>query len=73
MRGIAVNTRIQLLDMDRPREIFEAKLEETTPTRLALSVPHTIVRFNLCRQEGETAGSGPMGGSNYVCTPRAKT
>ena len=45
MKGIAVNTRIQLLDVDRPGEIFEANLEEATPTRLAPSVPNTIVRF----------------------------
>jgi hypothetical protein len=47
MKGIAVNARIQLLDVDRPGEIFEVELEATTPTRLALSVPNTIIRFDL--------------------------
>ena len=44
MKGIVVKDRIQLLDVDRPGEIFEVELEETTPTRLVLSVPNTIVR-----------------------------
>ena len=72
MKGIAVNTRIQLLDVDRPGEIFEANPEEAPPTRLALSVPNTIVRFDLYRQEGETAYSGSLGGRHYVFTPPAK-
>jgi hypothetical protein len=28
MKGIALNARIQLIDVDRPGEIFEADLEE---------------------------------------------
>ncbi len=69
MKGIAVTTRIQLLDVDRPGEVFEADLEDATPTRLALSVPNTIVRFDLWRQEGETTYRGALGGRQYVFMP----
>jgi len=72
MKGISVKSRIQLLDVDRPGEIFEADLEEATPTRLALSVPNTFVRFELWRQEGETNYSGSLGGRHYVFTPPEK-
>ncbi len=72
MKGIVVKDRIQLLDVDRPGEIFEVELEETTPTRLALSVPNTIVRFDLYRQEGKTGYSGSLGGRHFVFTPQAK-
>ncbi len=72
MKGIAVNTRIQLLDVDHPGEIFDVELEEATPTRLALSVPNTIVRFELWHGEGETAYSGSLGGRHYLFTPPAK-
>lgn len=68
-----MHTRIQLHDVDRPGEIFEADLKEATPTRLALSVPNTTVRFDLYRREGETAYSGSLGGRYYVFTPPAKS
>lgn len=67
-----MKARIQLLDVDRPGEILEADLEEATPTKLALSVPNTIVRFDLWRQEDGTAYSGSLGGRQYVFTPPAK-
>ncbi len=72
MKGIAVNARIQLLDVDRPGEIFEVELEATTPTRLALSVPNTIIRFDLYRQDGEPAYCGSLGGRHFVFTPPEK-
>ena len=72
MKGIVVKDRIQLLDVDRPGEIFEADLEEATATRLALSVPNTFVKFELWRVEGETNYSGSLGGRYYVFTPPAK-
>jgi len=72
MKGIVVKDRIQLLDVDRAGEIFEVDLEEATPTRLALSVPNTFVRFELWREEGETNYSGSLGGRHYVFTPPTK-
>jgi hypothetical protein len=73
MKGADVKNRIQLLDADRPGEFFDVDLEEKTATKLVVSVPNTIVKFDLRRREGEDAFSGSLGGRLYVFTEDVKT
>lgn len=73
MKGADVKNRIQLLDADRPGEFFDVDLEEKTSTKLVVSVPNTIVKFDLWRREGENTFSGSLGGRLYVFTEDVKT
>ena len=61
-----MKARIELRDADRPEEIFVVDVEEATSTRLAVSVPNTIVSFALTRREEDDTYAGSLGGRAYV-------
>ena len=61
-----MNARIELRDADRPEEIFVVDVEEATATRLAVSVPNTVVSFVLTRREEDETFAGSLGGRVYV-------
>ena len=72
MRAIDMKARIELRDADRPEEVFVVDVEEATSTRLAVSVPNTIVSFALTRREEDAAYAGLLGGRVYVFTEDLK-
>ena len=67
-----MKARIELRDVDRPEEIFVVDVEEATSTRLAVSVPNTIVSFALTRREEDDTYAGSLGGRVYVFTEDLK-
>ena len=68
-----MKARIELRDADRPEEIFVVDVEEATPTRLAVSVPNTIVSFALTRREEDESFAGSLGGRVYVFAENLNT
>lgn len=67
-----MKARIELRDVDRPDETFEVEVEETTLTRLTVSVPNTIVTFALTRREDDASYTGSLGGRVYRFTEEQK-
>lgn len=72
LKVIAMKTRIELRDADRPHEIFEVDVEEATSTRLTVSVPNTIVVFALTRRDDDATYIGSLGGRVHVFTENSK-
>jgi hypothetical protein len=62
-------TRIALIDIDRPDEPVVVEVEELRDTTILVSVPNTLVRFQLQRRNGAAWFEGSLGGRYFVFDP----
>lgn len=63
--------RIKLTDVDRPDEPLEVHVEQMTETTLRVSVPNTVVGFELLRPREGAAFEGALGGRSFTFDPPA--
>ncbi|MCQ4191229.1 hypothetical protein [Methylocystis suflitae] len=60
---------IVLIDVDRPDEPLEVKIDEIRDTTIRVGVPHTQVKFYLQRRNGSACFEGSLGGRYFVYDP----
>ncbi|WP_244613182.1 hypothetical protein [Methylosinus sp. Ce-a6] len=60
-----------MTDVDRPDEPLEVEIERMTETTLRVTVPKTIVAFELRRPREGAAFEGALGGRYFTYTPAA--
>lgn len=60
---------IILIDVDRPDEPLEVKIDEIRDTTIRVGVPNTQVKFYLQRRNGSACFEGALGGRYFVYDP----
>jgi hypothetical protein len=66
-----MSIRIKLIDVDRPDEPLHVDVEWASEALLRVSVPNTIVTFELRREGGDLPFEGALGGRFFVFEPPA--
>jgi hypothetical protein len=61
-----MESRIKLIDLDRPEEPLEVEIERITETTLRVLVPNTVIRFELRRFGQDAPFEGTLGGRYFI-------
>lgn len=66
-----MDDRIKLTDVDRPDEPLDVQIDQMNETTLRVSVPGTVVKFELRRNGKDGAFEGALGGRYFSFDPAA--
>ncbi|WP_166144381.1 hypothetical protein [Methylosinus sp. RM1] len=68
-----MNARIELTDIDRPREPLEVEVVESNARAMVVAVPGTIMKFELRLSQDGASFEGAIGGRYFRFDPSAST
>jgi hypothetical protein len=68
-----MSARIRLIDVDRPREPLEVEVVESNARVMRVSVPRTVIEFELRWSQDGAAFEGAIGGRYFRFDPNATT
>jgi len=68
-----MSARIELIDVDRPREPLEVEVVEASAQAMRVAVPGTVMQFELRLSRDGGAFEGAIGGRYFRFDPSAST
>ncbi|MBU3889488.1 hypothetical protein FM996_05470 [Methylosinus sporium] len=67
-----MESRIKLIDVDRPDEPLEVEVERVMESTLRVLVPNTVIRFELRRPSEGAPFEGAVGGRYFIFEPQPR-